>query len=415
VHEQEEWAELREFRAEVPTADTARLAAGRWRLTSAVAAEQESDAVRSRRFRALFVSPARPRWRLARRTALIAVTAAAVTAGVLVAVPDRSGAGGPSQAGPAGAGPAVPSAAGPTPVPYKSLSAALAAAATKIETTSVTLPGPDQWTLADQVGCMNGKCTPEPLWVRGDGKKWAGVRLPVPARGVPHIDINNTFQNPSNEWMRFDPLGTYKALAALPTEPHALLKKLSSDPHLIQIIYSAEPKKQPDPSATSLLQRLDKVGGADPTNPPVPSGKTLLTPGEQFWNIVQILQDASVISPQVNAALYRALALIPGAELLPQTMADGYGRPSLTFRIDRTYTLYGPENQVQVNHFTDYLFLNPTTYAYQGSLDVSHSDGQDAPWEYARKSPASVVSAAGQLPGGSAWKGYPMPKPPARP
>ncbi|HEY1572577.1 MAG TPA: CU044_5270 family protein [Pseudonocardiaceae bacterium] len=80
---------------------------------------------------------------------------------------------------------------------------------------------------------------------------------------------------------------TYRLLAGLPTDPHALLA----------MIYTQEQGHGPDPDS------------------------------EAFTTIGDLLRE-SVPPPAVSAALYRAAALIPGVQLVPDAV-DATGRPGV--------------------------------------------------------------------------------------
>ncbi|MEU2658310.1 hypothetical protein ABZ615_23675 [Streptomyces sp. NPDC007325] len=79
--------------------------------------------------------------------------------------------------------------------------------------------------------------------------------------------------------------------------------------------------------------------------------------GAQVARFISILQSASNIPPRTNAALYRALALIPGLELADTPMKDAAGRTGITLTCSFQDRL---SNRL-------YLFLDPYTYAYRGS------------------------------------------------
>jgi hypothetical protein len=389
--EDADMAALRALRDHAPVPGAAALTAGRRRLTAAAVQEQES--------RSLAAGGGRKRWSrpqahpvrrvrpVARRALLAGATAAAVAAGVLFALPGG------------GAGTRDQASHGPDTV-----ATVLAAAALTAENNPAVRPRPEQWVLHDEVGCMNRKCTYGPTWVRGDGALWATVREPVGR--TPKIDLNKPFVDASGRAsLRFQPIAAYDALSRLPTEPRALLQRVSADPRF---------RVAPDYTWRMVRVRTVAKNGSTRTvtSPvtPAPAPPAKLTPSQQFVTIVELLHEMPVIPARIDAALYRALALIPGLRLLGEPMNDGYGRPSTTLVMDYDYTMTLSSGKKIVNHFTQYLFLDPRTYAYQGSLSVSHSQDTDSPWEYARKA-VGVTDKAGTLPGGALWRPYPLAAP----
>jgi hypothetical protein len=385
----DELAQLRDLRADAPTPGTARLAAGRWKLMAAAAAEAEGRptvahpaAARSRFARSTWY----PRSSRVRRTVLIAATAAAATAGVLVAQPRQS----------AGSGP-------------QTVAAVFDAAAANAAKSELTRPAPDEWVLHDDAECSAG-CGLNPQWVRGDGEKWmtpsryANGKVAFLTSDIKDVPPGGKWTgplgaSPNADWkMRFDPAGTYDAFAKLPTEPHALLRELSTDPAFVVI--PVGPVREVPLSEFGLPHSVK----------PVPPQR--MTSGEQFENIVRILQDASVIPPKVNAALYRALALIPGTELGTTPVKDALGRVSTAIRMRTTHVteiqrVGKPGFTSSSTHFTNYLFLNPRTYAYQGYRQTTA--GKDATDDsYARRTTA-IVAEPGTVPGGALWRPYKYP------
>ncbi|WP_433892295.1 hypothetical protein [Streptomyces sp. CA-111067] len=395
----DELTQLRDLRADAPTPGTARLAAGRWKVMAAAAAEAEGRpatahlaAARSRFARSTWY-PVSSR---VRRTVLIAATAAAATAGVLVAQPRH----------PAGSGP-------------ETVAAVFDAAAANAAKSELARPAPDEWVLHDDAECSAG-CGLNPQWVRGDGEKWvtpssyANGKVSFRTSDTADVSAGGKWTGPLSEpnadWkMRFDPAGTYDAFSKLPTDPSALLGTLSTDPAFVVI--PTGPLQ-----ARVALQRgpghkvpVPEFGGSHSVKPAL---MPWMTPGEQFENIVRILQDAAVIPPKVNAALYRALALIPGTELSTAPTKDALGRVSTAIRIETTRVIGIPRVgkpgfTKSSTHFIDYLFLNPLTYAYQGYRQTTA--GKDATDDsYARRTTA-IVAEPGTVPGGAPWRPYKYP------
>ncbi|MFC4030035.1 CU044_5270 family protein [Streptomyces polygonati] len=292
---------VRELRADAPSPDAARLAALRWRLMAAVAAETDGVPARPARGRL-------PGHRAVRRTVVAAATAAAVTSGVLLSLP----------------GPAGP--AGPSGITARPTTAAtvLTMAAAHAERLSPAVPGPRQWAYVTAYTCDERPapttCAEKTSWVRGDGRQFmvtngAGRKLVLERVGFPDV--------------------SYRALSRWPTEPHALLGKMGRDPRT------------------------------------------------QARQIMTVLAEAPAVPPRIGAALFRALALIPGADLVDRPVKDAMGRRGTA--IDYRFS--------EQDH--EYLILNPRTYAYLGFRTVSYGRTTAVAREV-----TGVVDHPGQLPGG---------------
>lgn len=155
-------AAMRMLRADAPSVDPTRLAAGRRTLMAAMAAETTTEKESAAGFVARPGFPHRRRpqespvmRRLARRTLLAAVTATAVTAGAFALFPDPS----------AGTHP------GGTTRP-QTAATVLAAAARTAEQHAMQVPGPDEWAYVAGVACET-TCTKQFTWFRGNGRQWA--------------------------------------------------------------------------------------------------------------------------------------------------------------------------------------------------------------------------------------------------
>ncbi|QXE33483.1 hypothetical protein KQY30_03445 [Streptomyces sp. GMY02] len=397
---------LRELRGDAPAAEAGQLARGRWKLMAAAVAEEESGPARARQNRL-------PRGRLLRgrlrSTVFAAVTAAAVTGGVLVALPGSSG-------GPDGA--AEP----------QTVATVLAAAAVTAEQSPLPRPTADQWVFHDEVACDAG-CGINPQWVKGDGSLWVTPeKRPVPGK-KPVLEQRPTPRNAAVDDIRFEPIKTYDAFAQLPTDPKALLKKVSTDPRFILVHPMPDQPRPPvlptaSPSPVKIKVRDPKTGklvtrtvwSRWPVPPArVPAKPIRLTPEMQYQNILALMQQAPVIPPKVNAALFKALALIPGTELVKTPMKDAFGRPSITISATRDSTGWlldrnnpGKFKKV-VTHFTTYLFLDPRTYAFRGYRTLIDDGHGIVPEERTRKATA-VVDKPGTVEGGADWVGYKLPK-----
>ncbi|WP_046496371.1 hypothetical protein [Streptomyces odonnellii] len=396
---------LRELRSDAPTAETGQLARGRWKLMAAAVSEEESGSAPARQNRLL-------RGRL-RSTALAAVTAAAVTGGVLVALPGSSG-------DPGGIG------------EPQTVATVLAAAAITAEESPLPRPTADQWVFHDVVACDAG-CGINPQWVKGDGSLWVvPEKTPVPGK-KPVLEQRPTPRHATFDDIRFEPIKTYDAFAQLPTDPKALLKKVSTDPRFVLVhpipdqprppVLPIAPSGRPgkpvkievrDPRTGKLVTRTVWTSrSVPPASRPVTPAP--LTPELQYQNILALMQQAPVIPPKVNAALFKALALIPGTKLVKTPMKDAFGRPSTTISATRDSTGWLPDRNSPgkfkkvVTHFTTYLFLDPRTYVFRGYRTLIDDGRSIVPEERTRKATA-VVDSPGTVEGGADWVGYKLPK-----
>jgi hypothetical protein len=142
-------------------------------------------------------------------------------------------------------------------------------------------------------------CRESTFWVRGDGRQTVW-----PISGD-HGHGNFVVSLPEL------PDVSYQALSRFPTEPHALLKKLGRDP----------------------LRQTQQIFG--------------------------ILGQAPAVPPRIGAALFRALALIPGTHLVGHPVKDALGRTGTAIDFALPYQVH------------EYLILNPKTYAFLGTSALS--------------------------------------------
>ncbi|MER8068839.1 hypothetical protein ABTZ59_11180 [Streptomyces sp. NPDC094034] len=330
MHDIDDLTPLRELRADVTTPGAAQLAGARWKLMAAAAEEARGGPEHGRPGR----TPAR---RATRRAAIAAVSAAALTAGVLVASDGVGGSRSPRT---------------------NTVAAVLDAAAKNAEQGSVSLPGPKQWVFLERVDCMP-RCFTRAEWSRGDGEGFASGR--VDANGhVNSLTIRERLR------IDHDPVSVYKALSRLPTEPHALLTQLRTDP--------------------SFRWTLAHAGLADPGRyrPAVPLDEVTLSLDDTAGMIFVLMAAAPIIPPHVNAALFRALKLIPNARFVP-TAEDGLHRQGLGVQITG-----GPSDMRRT------LVLDPKTYAYLGQR-MQWQGAEYFDFASARKA-SGIVDRPGQLP-----------------
>ncbi|MER7726264.1 CU044_5270 family protein [Streptomyces sp. NPDC096323] len=257
------------------------------------------------------------------------------------------------------------------PVPTMTVAQVLDAAAVNAAKARDKEPGLHQWLYADYVQCLND-CGHQPVWARYDGAKGA-TRGKTPGTGDRDVILVTTDNAPRRPGrVGEQPRETREVLSRLPTDPHKLLARVSTDRFFAA---GADPNAAPD------SQGLHSISADQPP---------AVTPGAKFARILNILQTAPSIPPQINAALYRALALIPGTELVGTPMRDAAGRPGLTIAFD-----FHDQGRTR-----EYLFLDPRTYAYRGTRTDWHGE-HDFTDSFARLA-TGIVDHPGQVPGGPA-------------
>jgi len=341
----DELTKLRDFRADTAPPPDGQLAEGGRRLVSQI---REGRRARWRHTVAgvLRVTAATG----VRRTALAGLTAAAVTAGVLVAVP-----GGGSRG----------------PAHTLTVAEVLDAAATNAAAAPGKEPKAHQWLYTRDYDCMT-TCRTNEDWLRYDGDQSAfldpkakGVHVLVNDFGPLHVPpgVSRPIGGPDAR-----PQETRARMAKLPTEPHALLKALRDDPYFADV-----------------YTKLGMVPASSPT--------------AAFDRVVALLSLTETAPPALTAALYRSLAHIPGVHLLAKPMKDAAGRPGLA--VEGTSVDGAPSTVSRT-----YLILDPKTYAYRGSrLEVHEGDPrvpkQNRDWsESSARLAFAVVDHPGQRPGG---------------
>ncbi|MFF9148330.1 CU044_5270 family protein [Streptomyces sp. NPDC014861] len=234
-------------------------------------------------------------------------------------------------------------------------------------------PRPRQWIYTNSVVCENG-CEHVPFWVRYDGASSAFVDETVSTGDRQVVSVIGGLLAPPGRGVS-RPQETREALSRLPTDPRELLERVSQDPVF---------RSKLEPSGAYVGPDREAHDGGTAKHPPV------TTPGAQFARILNILQTAPDIPPRINAALYRALGLIPGTELVREPMRDAAGRSGITLA-------FSTGDDVRDRQ---YLFLDPDTYAYRGHrMDVRA--WRDFSESYAVVA-TGVVDHPGQVPGGPA-------------
>jgi hypothetical protein len=312
---------VRDLRADVPSPTGERLAPGRARLLASIS------------------RPSRPRYA---RRAVLPVTAAAAAAAVTVAVVVASG---------ASSGPATRSAAVKPPAIRLTLTAQLlSTAAATVAKHPAVRPGPHQWFYTKLVGRDYGQpAQSNENWETFDGRRTAyfqnGQLIVHKALGA----FRGGGTAPLGEYnANATPQTAYNALASLPSNPRALL--------------------------TVIAKQVAKVGPSAASGSVVslyaPKGRDEL----EFDYLAQLLwTSATGESPAAEAAVFRALAAIPGVSS-QQGITDIVGRPAIGLSDN------GGKTQ---------LLLDPQTYQVIGMRAASTGTnpvraaagkGRKAPW-----------------------------------
>ena len=240
--------------------------------------------------------------------------------------------------------------------PVANAAQALDRAATAAEARTFTPPRTDQWTYIENRETSasrgpGGVATGGPLkthisrqWRRADGKRSAWIE-----KGRLQIQ---------DEPGRLTPPSDYPTLAALPTDPTALLKW--------------------------VYKEMGGLGGDNPEGH-YAMAYTLFT---------TVLRN-SVLPPGVEAAVYRAMKQIPGVILVPRAV-DVAGRPALAL------------GRLQEGWLSEEVLLDRTTYAYLGERSIAikkhTSKGLDGSWTvkkgtvqiFVARIKAGIVDKAGQ-------------------
>ncbi|KUJ66052.1 hypothetical protein ACZ90_40050 [Streptomyces albus subsp. albus] len=304
---------VRDMRPPAPEPGATRLAPGRRDLLAAAAAADAPDRGWAPRWLA---GPGRP-WRLA----IPAAVAASVVAGLLVVTPGDQGSTQERR------------------VRTMNVAQVMERAADSVRDHKVTRPRSDQW-IYTKTAVRAPNYFESESWNRFDGKQ----HLFRDGEGKTHI-IDDTPPPGSQLQPPKSPEQWYDDIVKLPTDPRELLAQVRSDSSFDSLVDTV----------------VDKNEG---------------TEGQEFRRISNILLYGVALPPELNAALYRALALIPGVEVLEQRVDDGAGRSSLAVRNVR---------RVDGKDTADYLFLDPETYAFRGAgWDATRlGDDPQFDWEIA--------------------------------
>lgn len=348
----DEMTVLRELRTDAPATDAARLAAGRWKLMGEALAE-EAPAGRWQRAARLgrTVAGTRPR-----RTALAALTAAAVTAGVLAAGAVSGGTG------------------GSTEVSARSVASVMDAVAAQEEARGGTFRA-DQFLYAKTKFCpWAGPCSARPasFWAQGDATHFVGTAVPYQGESPDKLPLWSAGYQGGG--LSVDPIESYRLLDKLPSDPRALLKRINHDPEYF--VHGPTSNALPWPS---------DFGSAPVTSQ---------TPEAQFQRVANLLSLPET-PPRVKAALYRALALVPGVRLDTAPAKDAAGRSG-------TGVVFEGKPRAKGYWVERYeLVFDSRTHAYLGSRESFGVGSQGHKIAASNAVLATgIVDHAGQVPGG---------------
>ncbi|MGW0804109.1 CU044_5270 family protein [Nonomuraea sp. NPDC002799] len=189
-------------------------------------------------------------------------------------------------------------------------------AALVAESRLTAAPRPDQWvyTKVKDVQPNTGKASIWEQWTRYDGKQQAGYDENGRMR------ISDVPPDPDDDDL--SPQAYRAKLLKLPTDPDKLLAHVKGDRHWID-----KPREEGVP-------------------------RTVAPPDPQAYRVLSVyLGQQAVMPPKVEAAIYRALAKIPGVKIVVG-MRDEQGREGIGL-------YYEPDGQ-EVS--TRYLVLDPDTY-----------------------------------------------------
>ncbi|MFC4061739.1 CU044_5270 family protein [Planomonospora corallina] len=308
---------LREMRAEAPEGDAGRLRPARERL---LAAAGGAGPVR----RARPASPGRL-WSGAHRGTLLAGSACAAAVVALAAVQlgqtgSPAGEGGASTASTASTASAAPTAA----ERYADTAVVLEQAALVAESRPVgAAPRPDQWQYRRYVTVQpgDGERREHEEWIRYDGRQTAGHDWEGGFR------VRDVPPDPGDDDL--SPERYAEKLRRLPTDPDGLLAHVRGDRHWIDLPAGEGSRgaEHPDVRAFRVLSLYLKQG--------------------------------AVMPPELEAAIYRALARIPGVTV-ETGVRDAAGRVGLGL-------VHTPSQHQEMRR---YLILQPDTFRYLGDRMV---------------------------------------------
>ncbi|WP_063798046.1 CU044_5270 family protein [Streptomyces sp. 150FB] len=309
--------ETRALRGDCPLPDADQLAPSRARMLRA--ALEESGGRRN------VPRSGASSGRLPRRRMILipAAAALAVVGGVIAHQPGNTAARQPGSTG--DGGPRVLSAA--------ASAQALELAAATVENTGATEPGPKQWVYEKSTVFMQGKPQTSEQWDRWDGTGSATLPGVAPAGDAKDFDPNklHVWYGPNQEekWKKegYDDRSQrqfYRFLSTLPSDPEAMMRRVREE------------------------HAIGDVKGE--------------TRAERDWRELSVLYRSVLIPPKVRAAMFRAMADIPGTHV-EKDVKDPLGRKAIAVTVNYAEpTPSGWQGKQEI-------FFDPHTYMYLGEKD----------------------------------------------
>jgi hypothetical protein len=188
--------------------------------------------------------------------------------------------------------------------------AVLERAAVAVEQKPFTAPRDDQWIyVEDRITLSDGKTETLRGWRRADGMGMAWIE-----NGRLRVEIHEPRRDPRSGRPIPGVFEGYKEMAALPTDPNALLRW--------------------------AYQRAENITGAG-----------MNEHGDVYLMFNHMLRE-NVLPPELEAAIFRALKQIPGVTVLDTV--DVAGRPAIALGLGTSDWLH------------EELLLDKETYAYRG-------------------------------------------------
>ncbi|WP_378326167.1 hypothetical protein [Actinomadura fibrosa] len=153
---------------------------------------------------------------------------------------------------------------------------------------------------------------------------------------------------------------TYPYLLSLPSEPAALLARVYKEVDAETARHSAPP----DASTGRLSKRtLEKLKEAKTAKPVAPTAEQR---NMRAFQVVAGYMERAVLPPRLRAAMYGAMARIPGVRYEARA-SDITGRPGVT--------LY----RVEEGYLRDEVLIDPKTYAYMGFRAIAVKERKGVP------------------------------------
>ena len=201
-------------------------------------------------------------------------------------------------------------------------------AATAAEDKRYATPRPDQWvyTKTKDVQPADGRTGIFEHWFRYDGKQRAGRNMDG------EFKVTDIPPDPGDDDL--PPQKYHEKLMALPTDPDKLLAKVTGDRHWIDL-----------PREEGVPHTVEKSN-------------------DRAFRVLSLyLQQQAVMPPKLEAAIFRAMAKIPGVKIAID-VPDAENRLGIG-------VYYEPKEQQES---TRYFVLDPTTYRLLGERTIWNRD-----------------------------------------